>query len=123
MINDRGLGFLYRSNVYGGTAYEPYAIAKVTAKRVFIYDRWGQEVQYSFDRATLERDGRAFRSYGTGSFFVYTKDGMEKEIAELAAYKAGEHEKWCDLYWPLLRPTLTAAPQTSRGAPGPALVN
>jgi hypothetical protein len=102
MSNDRGLGFLYRSNCYGGEAYQPYAIARITARRVFVHDRWGE--QYSFDRATLERDGRAFRSYGTGSFFVYTKDGMEKEIAELTAEAARRHEEWCNLYWPLLRP-------------------
>jgi hypothetical protein len=98
------LGCLYRRSCYGGgREWEPLAITKVTIKRVFVRRGDGGE-QLSFDRATLERAGRAFRNNGTGSWFAYTQAGMEKEIAEAAAARAQQLEDWRNQYWPLLRP-------------------
>ena len=84
------LGYLHEGAIYWDSGWRTYPITKITAKRVFI--RKG-ESQLSFDRATLERDGCAYRGNGTGSSFFYTdarKAADEAETAQRQATQVGQ---------------------------------
>ena len=91
------LGSLWESACRWDSGWIKWTITKITPKRVFVYKHreittvdgissvltFANDTQRSFDRATLEKDGRAFYKNGTGSSFFYTDAGKAKEEADL----------------------------------------
>jgi hypothetical protein len=86
---------LWESACRWDSGWIKWTITKITPKRVFVYKHreittavgisvltFENDTQRSFDRATLEKDGRAYYKNGTGSSFFYTDAGKAKEEAE-----------------------------------------
>jgi hypothetical protein len=87
---------LWESACRWDSGWIKWTITKITPKRVFVYKHrkittadgissvptFENDTQRSFDRATLEKDGRAFYKNGTGSSFFYTDAGKAKEEAD-----------------------------------------